>query len=64
MSIMRSRPRRPPLSFIDDLDPVWFDENAMTGCLATLDRLVRETPAFNLEFGLDSGVADLIDHMI
>ena len=36
----------------------------MTGCLATLDRLVQDTPAFNLQFGLDSGVADLIDRLI
>ncbi len=42
----------------------WFDEPAMTGCLATLDRLVRETPAFNLQFGLDGGVADLLDGLI
>ncbi len=42
----------------------WFDESAMTGCLETLDRLVRKTPAFNLKFRLDHGVADLIDRLI
>ncbi len=42
----------------------WFDETAMTGCLGTLDRLVRDTPAYNLVFRLDGGVADLIDRLI
>ncbi|MDX2437170.1 MAG: hypothetical protein QNL88_08995 [Acidobacteriota bacterium] len=42
----------------------WFDESAMTGCLETLDRLVRDTPAFNLKFRLDHDVADLIDRII
>jgi hypothetical protein len=41
----------------------WFDETAMTGCLATLDRLLRDTPAYNLVFRLDGGVADLIDRL-
>ena len=36
----------------------------MTGCLATLDRLIRDTPAFNLFFRLDGGVTDLIDRLI
>ena len=42
----------------------WFDESTMTGCLETLDRLVRNVPAYNLVFRLDHGVADLVDRVI
>lgn len=42
----------------------WFDEPAMTGCVATLDRLVRTVPTYNLVFRRDRGVADLIDQII
>lgn len=42
----------------------WFDEGSMTGCLDTLDRLVRNTPAYNLVFRVDHGAAELIDRII
>jgi len=57
-------PREAAAQLLPTTSIPWFDEPAMTGCLATLDRLVRDTPAFNLQFSLDGGVADLIDRLI
>jgi len=57
-------PREAAAQLLPTTSIPWFDETAMTGCLATLDRLVRDTPAFNLQFSLDGGVADLIDRLI
>jgi hypothetical protein len=42
----------------------WFDEGAMTGCLATLDELVRTIPAYDLFFALDIGVAGTLRQLI
>ncbi|MCJ7754898.1 MAG: hypothetical protein MUP13_10070 [Thermoanaerobaculales bacterium] len=57
-------PREAAAQLLPTTSIPWFDEAAMTGCLATLDRLIRDTPVFNLEFRLDSGVADLVDRLI
>lgn len=57
-------PREAAAQLLPTTSIPWFDERAMTGCLATLDRLVRDTPAYNLVFRLDGGVADLIDPLI
>jgi len=57
-------PREAAAQILPTTSIPWFEETAMTGCLATLDRLVRDTPAFNLQFSLDGGVADLIDRVI
>jgi hypothetical protein len=57
-------PREAAAQLLPTTSIPWFDETAMTGCLATLDRLIADTPAFNLQFRLDGGVADLIDRLI
>jgi len=57
-------PREAAAQLLPTTSIPWFDEVAMTGCLATLDRLIGDTPAFNLFFRLDGGVADLIDRLI
>ncbi len=57
-------PRQAAAQLLPTTSIPWFDEAAMTGCLATLDRLTRDTPAFDLQFGLDGGVADLIGEII
>ena len=57
-------PREAAAQLLPTTSIPWFDEAAMTGCLATLDRLIRDTPAFNLFFRLDGGVTDLIDRLI
>jgi len=41
----------------------WFDEATMTGCLATLDALVQDTPAYDLVFRDDEGVDKLIEQI-
>jgi hypothetical protein len=56
-------PREAAAQLLPTTSIPWFDEAAMTGCLATLDRLLRDTPAYNLVFRLDRGVADLIDQL-
>ncbi len=38
----------------------WFDAGSMTGCLDTLDRIVANTPCFNLHFRPDRDVTDVI----
>jgi len=57
-------PREAAAQLLPTTSIPWFDETAMTGCLGTLDRLVRNTPTYNLVFRLDGGVADLIDRLI
>ena len=57
-------PREAAAQLLPTTSIPWFDEAAMTGCLATLDRLIGDTPAFNLFFRLDGGVTDLIDRLI
>ncbi len=57
-------PREAAVQLLPTTSIPWFDEPAMTGCLATLDRLVRDTPAYNLQFRLDGAVAELIDRLI
>jgi hypothetical protein len=56
-------PREAAAQLLPTTSIPWFDERAMTGCLATLDRLIHDTPAYNLVFRLDGGVADLIDQL-
>ncbi len=62
--LLRITPQEAAAQLLPTTSIPWFDEPAMTGCLATLDRLVRTTPAYDLEFGLDHGVAELIDRII
>ena len=57
-------PREAAAQLLPTTSIPWFDETAMTGCLTTLDRLIADTPAFNLQFRLDRGVADLIDRLV
>ena len=38
----------------------WFHTGAMTGCLDTLDRIVENTPCFNLYFLPDRDITDII----
>ena len=41
----------------------WFDQGRLTGCLDTLDTLVRSSPAYDLQFSLEPAVGDLIDRL-
>ena len=38
----------------------WFHTGAMTGCLDTLDRIVENTPCFNLHFRPDRDITEII----
>jgi hypothetical protein len=57
-----------PSAAVDQLLPTtsipWFDEPRMTGCLATLDEVVRTTPAYDLRFRPEPAVADLLDGLL
>ena len=57
-------PREAAAQLLPTTSIPWFDEPSMTGCMATLDHLVRNIPSYNLVFRLDDGVSDLIDHLI
>ena len=57
-------PREAAAQLLPTTSIPWFDEEAMTGCLDTLDRLVRHTPAYNLVFRRDDGVCHHIDQII
>ena len=41
----------------------WFDQGRLTGCLDTLDTLVRTSPAYDLQFCVEPAVGDLIDSL-
>lgn len=57
-------PREAATQLLPTTSIPWFDEKTMTGCLETLDRLVRLVPAYDLVFCLDRGVTDLVDQII
>ncbi len=42
----------------------WFDEPRMSGCLATLDEVVRTSPVYDLHFRPELAVADLLGGLL
>jgi hypothetical protein len=57
-------PREAAAQLLPTISIPWFDLAAMTGCRGGAGRGWRDTPAYNLVFRLDGGVADLIDRLI
>jgi hypothetical protein len=50
--------------FLPTVSVPWFDADLMTGCLDTVDRVVRTTPTYDLHFRRDRGVAALVDRLL